>query len=80
MRSRLRYYYEGPGLLLLANEADGQEALFELDVVARQMAEGQAWIIRRSPIAVSDDVVGDQDVDGRGGRQWPSHVRGRELS
>lgn len=80
MRSRLRYYYDGPGLLLLANEADGQEALFELDVVARQMAEGQAWVIRRSPTAVSDDVVRDQDVDGRGGRQWPSHVRGRELS
>ena len=46
VRTRLRYFYPEPGLLLLATEGDGQEALYEIDVVARQMAEGQAWLIR----------------------------------
>jgi hypothetical protein len=49
VRARLRYFYPEPGLLLLATEGDGQEALYELDVVARQMAEGQAWVIRSRP-------------------------------
>ncbi len=50
VRARLRYFYPEPGLLLLATEGDGQEALYELDVVARQMAEGQAWVIRSRPV------------------------------
>ena len=49
VRARLRYVYPEPGLLLLATEADGQEALFEIDAVARQMVEGQAWVIRSQP-------------------------------
>lgn len=49
VRARLRYFYPEPGLLLLATEGDGQEALYEIDVVARQMAEGQAWVIRSRP-------------------------------
>ncbi len=49
VRTRLRYFYPEPGLLLLATE-DGQEALFEIDAVARQMAEGQAWVIRSRPV------------------------------
>jgi hypothetical protein len=49
LRARLRYFYPEPGLLLLATEGDGQEALYEIDVVARQMAEGQAWVIRSRP-------------------------------
>jgi hypothetical protein len=48
VRSRVRYFYPDPGLFLLAGE-DGQEALFEIDAVARQMAEGQAWVIRSRP-------------------------------
>ena len=48
VRARLRYFYPEPGLLLLATE-DGQEALYEIDAVARQMAEGQAWLIRSRP-------------------------------
>jgi hypothetical protein len=80
MRSRLRYHYVEPGLLLLANEVDGQEALFEIDAVARQMAAGQAWVIRHSPAASVHDVASDHDHGGAAGRQWPQHVRGRELS
>jgi hypothetical protein len=49
VRARLRYFYPEPGLLLLATEGDGQEGLYEIDVVARQMAEGQAWVIRNRP-------------------------------
>ena len=49
VRARLRYFYPEPGLLLLATEGDGQEALYEIDVVARQMAEGQSWVIRSRP-------------------------------
>lgn len=50
VRARLRYFYPEPGLLLLATEVDGQEALYEIDVVARQMAEGQAWVVRNRPV------------------------------
>lgn len=50
VRTRLRYFYPEPGLLLLVTEGDGQEALYEIDVVARQMAEGQAWVIRDRPV------------------------------
>jgi hypothetical protein len=53
LRARLRYFYPEPGLLLLATEGDGQEALYEIDVVARQMAEGQAWVIRSRPAEVA---------------------------
>lgn len=81
MRSRLRYHYEGPGLLLLANEADGQEALFEIDAVARQMAAGQAWVIHRSATgATGAGAARDQEREEGPWRQWPEHVRGRELS
>lgn len=82
MRSRLRYRYDEPGLLLLANEVDGQEALFEIDAVARQMAAGQAWVIRHSPAAPTQDAAADRDRDRDRSavRQWLQHPRGRELS
>jgi hypothetical protein len=74
-RARLRYFYPEPGLLLLATEGDGQEALFEIDVVARQMAEGQAWVIRSRPadappqdaaLAANADADRQAPVTGRG--------------
>ena len=61
VRARLRYFYPDPGLLLLATEGDGQEALYEIDVVARQMAEGQAWVVRSrsaEPDAAATPVAG----------------------
>jgi hypothetical protein len=75
VRARLRYFYPEPGLLLLATEGDGQEALFEIDVVARQMAEGQAWVIRSRPAdAPPQDaaLAGTPDAD----RQAPATDRG----
>ena len=65
VRARLRYFYPEPGLLLLATEGDGQEALFEIDVVARQMAEGQAWVIRSRPDASAQEppAAGNADAD-----------------
>lgn len=75
VRARLRYFYPEPGLLLLATEGDGQEALFEIDVVARQMAEGQAWVIRSRPAdAPPPDaaLAGNPDAD----RQAPATDRG----
>jgi hypothetical protein len=80
MRSRLRYHYREPGLLLLANEADGQEALFEIDAVARQMAAGQVWVIRHPPGGSFADVGGDSQRQHGSGGQWPQHAHGRELS
>jgi hypothetical protein len=71
VRARLRYFYPEPGLLLLATEGgDGQEGLFEIDAIARQMAEGQAWVIRSRPAdtaqlpAVGADA--DRQAPGRG--------------
>lgn len=75
VRARLRYFYPEPGLLLLATEGDGQEALFEIDVVARQMAEGQAWVIRSRPADASPPdaaLAGNPDAD----RQAPATDRG----
>lgn len=46
--ARVRYHYPEPRLLLLADENDGQEGLYELDMLARRMAEGAVWIIRSS--------------------------------
>jgi hypothetical protein len=70
VRTRLRYFYPEPGLLLLATEGDGQEALFEIDAVARQMAEGQAWVIRSRLAAPEPLPAGADDSDrqapGRG--------------
>ena len=71
VRARLRYFYPEPGLLLLATEGDGQEALFEIDAVARQMAEGQAWVIRSrepaTPALPGNLAAGtDQRAAGRG--------------
>lgn len=66
VRTRLRYFYPEPGLLLLATEADdgdGQEALFEIDVVARQMAEGQAWVIRSRADAAEAPPAGAGNTD-----------------
>ena len=73
VRTRLRYFYPEPGLLLLATEGDGedgQEALFEIDVVARQMAEGQAWVIRSRPEAQAQEppMAANADAD----RQAPT--------
>ncbi len=73
-RCRLRYHYVEPGLLLLANEADGQEALFEIDAVARQMASGHAWIVRAAPAATAP---GEPQP---GQSAWPTHAHGRGLS
>lgn len=73
MRGRLRYYYAEPGLLLLANEENGQEGFFEIDAVARQMAAGQAWVIRHSPAAPGSEAGADR-ANGGGGR-WPAHIR-----
>jgi hypothetical protein len=76
VRARLRYFYPEPGLLLLATEeGDGQEALFEIDVVARQMAEGQAWVIRSRPAEgqpPEPPAAGSADVD----RQAPERGAG----
>lgn len=47
--ARLRYHYVEPRLLLLADEEDGQEGLYELDTLARRMAEGAVWVVRTSP-------------------------------
>jgi hypothetical protein len=66
VRARLRYFYPEPGLLLLATEVDGQEALYEIDVVARQMAEGQAWVIRSRPAEAAGAAA-----PGRGGDPQP---------
>ena len=72
VRARLRYFYPEPGLLLLATEGgDGQEGLFEIDAIARQMAEGQAWVIRSRP-ADTGQLPGlsgadaDRQASGRG--------------
>ena len=46
--ARLRYHYVEPRLLLLADEDDGQEGLYELDTLARRMAEGAVWVVRGS--------------------------------
>jgi hypothetical protein len=63
LRARLRYFYPEPGLLLLATEGDGQEALYEIDVVARQMAEGQAWVIRSRPAEAAGAGVPGKGAD-----------------
>ena len=78
-RCRLRYHYAEPGLLLVANEADGHESLIELDAVARQMAAGDAWVIRSAP---SDKAGGAQGTDPpeREKQAWPAHASGRGLS
>lgn len=68
VRARLRYFYPEPGLLLLATE-DGQEALFEIDAVARQMAEGQAWVIRSRPAEAAG-------APATGGTDAPRHSPG----
>ena len=61
--ARLRYHYVEPRLLLLADEEDGQEALYELDTLARRMAEGAVWVTRAtSPAGGSASGAGDQDV------------------
>jgi hypothetical protein len=65
VRARLRYFYPEPGLLLLATEGDGQEALYEIDLVARQMAEGQAWVIRNRPAEAGAPAVAAGDAAGR---------------
>jgi hypothetical protein len=66
VRARLRYFYPEPGLLLLATEGDGQEALYEIDVVARQMAEGQAWVIRNRPAETAAlPAAAAEDADRR---------------
>ena len=44
--ARVRYHYPEPRLLLLADEDDGQEGLYELDMLARRMADGAVWVIR----------------------------------
>lgn len=76
-RTRLRYFYPEPGLLLLATE-DGQEALFEIDVVARQMAEGQAWVIRSRPADVHpQDAQNAAAADAD--RQVPASGRGGDA-
>lgn len=78
-RCRLRYHYAEPGLLLVANEADGQESLVDLDSVARQMAAGHAWVIRSAPSA---GTAGTQETDPSDGakQSWPTHASGRRLS
>jgi hypothetical protein len=45
-QARLRYHYVEPRLLLLADEDDGQEGLYELDTLARRMAQGEVWVMR----------------------------------
>ena len=77
-RSRLRYHYVEPGLLLLANELDGQEALFEIDAIARQMAAGQAWIIRHASSSSQDgeDADADRPRDAKAVREWSQPARG----
>ena len=78
-RCRLRYHYAEPGLLLVANEADGQESLVEIDAIARQMASGQAWVIRSAPTAPGSEPAASDP--GQGASQaWPSHASGRSLS
>jgi hypothetical protein len=73
VRARLRYFYPEPGLLLLATEGDGQEALFEIDAVARQMAEGQAWVIRsRSRSAEPPQPDPSMTASAGGDRQAPA--------
>jgi hypothetical protein len=74
VRARLRYFYPEPGLLLLVTEGDGQEALFEIDVVARQMAEGQAWVIRSRP---ADAPPPDPAPAGNAGAERPSPAADR---
>src|SRR5690606_17343428 len=78
-RCRLRYHYAEPGLLLVANEADGQESLVELDSVARQMAAGHAWVIRSAPSA---GTAGTQETDPSDGakQSWPTPPSGRRRS
>ena len=44
--ARVRYHYAEPRLVLLADEAEGQEALYDLDALARRMAEGEMWVTR----------------------------------
>ena len=44
--ARVRYHYPEPRLLLLADEEDGQEGLYELDLLARRMAQGAVWVIK----------------------------------
>lgn len=75
VRTRLRYYYPEPGLLLLASE-DGQEALFEIDAVARQMAEGQAWVIRSRPAETGASPPGAGAGPGTGAESRPSPGQG----
>ena len=76
-RWRLRYHYVEPGLLLLANQADGEEALVEVDAVARQMAAGHAWIIRSGP--ATGDPNPSEPPEGPA-QAWPAHASGRGLS
>ena len=62
--ARLRYHYVEPRLLLLADDEDGQEGLYELDTLARRMAEGAVWVIRGTSAATP---AGGTEV--RGGAQ-----------
>lgn len=78
-RCRLRYHYAEPGLLLVANEADGQESLVEIDAIARQMASGHAWIIRSAPTAPAGEPRGTGPGQGSS-PAWPGHSGGRNLS
>ena len=63
--ARLRYHYVEPGLVLLADEEDGQEGMYELDSLARRMAEGTLWVIRGSTTGATDGHAGARDVATR---------------
>ena len=73
--ARLRYHYVEPRLVLLADEEDGQEGMYELDSLARRMAEGTLWIIRSSPTGAADahagarGVAGGDALESRGAKQ-----------
>jgi hypothetical protein len=69
--ARVRYHYAEPRLVLLADEADGEEALHDLDSLARRMAEGEVWVIRNTaPVAEGGPGVAGAEVAGAD-RQQP---------